>query len=146
MHTYQIVIGDWSDDGHGKTATITVQTNLTAEAINKAYKKTSAATKVGLLSEGNRTALFEEYEDNAMSKDIAQLLKDYGVDMDLILSDKYEVYDYVEDDEEGNYHFEPEALAALYMEMAKASLPELTYKFLKDGQTLVRGLGYGLFH
>jgi hypothetical protein len=74
---FQIVLGDWSDDGHGKTGTYIVtipdNLNLTHQQLSDNYAKNSEA--LGFSADN----LFSEYEEYALSEDKVEKLKKAGL-------------------------------------------------------------------
>ena len=116
-----LVIGDWSDDGHGKTATITIKSNLTSKGIEKAFKV--GAKKIGV----DITSLCEDYEDYGLPDEAIAKLKKAG---------------YEGDEEEGFLEAGYESFAAIYLFTVKIGDPSFEYKEV-DGKNINIG-GYGL--
>lgn len=124
--TYKIIVGDWSGDGHDQTESFLIETNASAGKIRDAYKK----------AEFSLTDAFAEDGDNLLSEDELEQLKDNGIDLDKVCyEDRY-----------GQALFNPEAVAQLYLEMARSQLSDLEYEFVDDKiEVLVEGIGYGCF-
>lgn len=74
---FQIVLGDWSDDGHGKTGTYIVtipdNLNLTHQQLSDNYAKNSEA--LGFSADN----LFSEYEEYAINRDKVEKLEKAGL-------------------------------------------------------------------
>ena len=78
-HTMTFTLGDWSDDGHGKTSTYTIIANMSAVDVGKAYKKAMAAT--GIKPHDDWACGYEE-TDYAPQK-----LIDAGIPRDIVRHD-----------------------------------------------------------
>lgn len=130
LHTINLVVGDWSHDGHSKTETVTILSNLDKKALEKAYKKGSK--KVGFDLE---TDVCADYEDMSMSEDISEKLKAAGI----------KPHDYVEEDEAGlSFSYNHEAFATLWLDIARLGNPDLKYEITADNNTTINIGGYGL--
>jgi hypothetical protein len=154
MNVYTAVIGDWSDDGHGKTETILVETNMSPNVIKRAYEKTAKKTKLRLQGESyskgleDCVGLFRDYEDNKMAAEQADALVAAGVNLHVVLGIPKKEKVFTDEEysrREDGLWFDSEQVLRLYLEMAKVNLPDLKYKFVKHKE-LVKGLGYGVFH
>lgn len=132
---YEIIVGDWSGDGHSQSERIIFEVSHSKEEIEKAYKNTCKKAKWQLHTYTN--GLLKNYEESSISCDILEELKSVGIAIPSSVE-----YDEEEDDAP---YFSPESCACLYLEFAKASLPELEYKQIKF-ETLVKGIGYGCFY
>lgn len=60
-HQVQLVVGDWSGDGHNRTDSVSVLVNCSTEQLQEAYKKGSKKLKFDLTKEAA-----VEYEDNKL--------------------------------------------------------------------------------
>lgn len=72
---FNIVIGDYSDDGHGKSQTVTLKLtadDLSDEALKEAFQKTNEEVGINLYD------LCTEYEDVSISEDLYKRLKELG--------------------------------------------------------------------
>jgi len=68
-----LVIGDWSDDGHGKLDTIKISSNLSLREIQTAYNKGKKLVKFDPIQK-----LCSEYEDRQLFPKDLELLKKFG--------------------------------------------------------------------
>ena len=69
-----LVLGDWSDDGHGKTEKICLEFNKTVEEIQQAYKDSCKLTGINFHS---ADGLCVEYEDNSVSDKYMEILEQF---------------------------------------------------------------------
>ena len=69
-----LVIGDWSHDGHGMCETVPAKVNLSIEEIEEAYLKGSEILGFNLIEDFCRN-----YEDNKVPIDIAKKLIEIGL-------------------------------------------------------------------
>jgi hypothetical protein len=74
-HTVELVLGDWSDDGHGKTATFVITSNLDGSGIEKAYQ---AGTKI--LGFDFSETVCEDYGDTSLPISVLEKLVEHGFD------------------------------------------------------------------
>ena len=117
-NTINLVIGDWSHDGHEKTETVTVSSNLTIKEIEKAFK--IGVNKLGF----DITKCCEDYEDHVLPKKANDALKKAG---------------FKGVDEEGYFY---ETFADIYLFTVKQGDDSFKYKIVTN-QTINIG-GYGL--
>jgi hypothetical protein len=83
MHTVNIVVGDWSHDGHSMTETYTIESNLTGDEIEAAYKKGTEKLGFDLVED-----CCAEYEDNQVSLEQIKMLEASGFDISKFDKDK----------------------------------------------------------
>jgi len=75
-HTFRYTIGDWSDDGHGKTSVHKIRSNHTMKEIAVAYKASVKKTGVSFIDE-----VASDYQSRDMP---AQKFLDAGMDRDKV--------------------------------------------------------------
>ena len=138
QYRHRVIIGDWSDDGHGKCDNIEFSSNLTREEIQDAYEKAKAEHKVDF-------ALFcNEYEDDKLPDDVSDRLKNAGIDVDAI---RKEGGDFWYNDQWDT--FGVRSFFLLLMEFIKCGNPNFVYipdesaPYLKLGNSQ---MGYGLYY
>lgn len=73
-----LLLGDPSGDGHGKSETIVINSNIDANDIKVAYKKASKELGFDLVNN-----VCSDYEDNFVPKDIFDILVKNGMEYDL---------------------------------------------------------------
>lgn len=134
MNTVQLVTGDPSADGHGKTETILVKTNLSAALLQKAYKKGSKV--VGFDFNGN---VATDYEDSVIPERYLDSLKHFNLLDEELASELNEGDDYYLDG--------PEEFASIWLGIAKLGNPALEYEIVEpDYENQIEIGGYGLFN
>lgn len=154
-----LVVGDWSDDGHGKTSNEIYRHNLPSnERLLEAYKAGSLKLNIvrqkafwepkhtvrDAVLDDVLDAVADRYEESTIPEDIAQALMANGIEPNGpdYSDDKYtELYtrdgdDYTVEGQEG--------FANLWMRIAKLGNPNLEYSKVANPNTINIG-GYGLF-
>lgn len=69
----QFDLGDWSEDGHGKTLTLIVESNCTVEQLHALYA--AATSRLGWALDEH---VCNEYEEHGISADNLSFLEDLG--------------------------------------------------------------------
>ncbi|PRY33860.1 hypothetical protein CLV58_1199 [Spirosoma oryzae] len=143
--TYKLnlTIGDFSDDGHGKTQQVYLSSNYDRDYVRAAMWK--ALDKQGL-TEFPCT----DYEDNLLSQ---EQLRQLGIDKPL---EAYEsIYLTVDD---GKLEMDSESITNLFIDFIQTHSPEIQLTVIKDDSEPIffcgpdqngrrsLGLGYGLFY
>ena len=116
MHLIDLVVGDYSGDGHNMTETVTVKCNLTKEA----------------LLEVNKSPLIREFLRQCSSYQEDKLTDGF--------IDKLEKVRILIDDP----CMDSQSFVSLYMNLVYIYNPELKWEFLPQNKKLEIG-GYGLF-
>lgn len=162
MNDMYLVLGDWSDDGHGKYEKVLLRSNKTPAEIQEAYRKSCAKVQVQFHGSGQdltgrglawntgkeKYEIACEYESNDISPEAAECLKNAGIDLDDIVDG---------DADEGYSVWGCDAFTKLWIAFVSLSL--------EDGDILEEteetnkiptingywgdlnvGFGYGLFH
>lgn len=133
-HTIDLVIGDWSGDGHAKTTTVTILSTHSRSALDEAYKLGVKVTGVDLSAE-----VAHEYEDNVIATEILEKLEAHGLDKKKVLDD-----DGFGNDEIG-YGLWPDSFADIWLFIAKVGDPDFRYKRTQKPAGIRIG-GYGLYY
>jgi len=152
----KLVLGDWSDDGHGKSREVVYDVNHTLEDVQEAYKQSCKTTGVSFNHNDDFTGverkypedklyrICTDYEDSYISEEAFNELRKY-IDEDTL-------YKYIgEPDEDGDRWVDD--FEGLWWEFVKISLPDLCYKEEKNKIPAINGwwgdlnvqFGYGLF-
>lgn len=76
-YTLQLVLGDWSFDGHKQTDAILLNTNLTKDEVNEAYSLAIKKLGFNFIEE-----VCSEYEDNLLTQNHLDLLVSQGFSID----------------------------------------------------------------
>lgn len=143
MHTYQLVIGDYSKDGHNQADYFTLETSHDSATIVKAYKQ--AVKKSGVTLDNDTKAKYkpcEEYEDSSLSEEIVKLLTELGVKWDKMES-KF--------NDDGSLCVTPQDMTNIFMEMVRTQIEGFTYKIiepkcLNGWGGNIGGIGYGCYN
>ena len=157
MNKYKLVIGDWSDDGHGKCEDFLFEVNKPLEEIQQAYRDSVVLTgtkfhhnqdgSIPTDLEAKALAILTDYEEYRIPVEALDRLKTQGLE----LSFEYGLEDWEDDGDSGVNG--PEGVATLIMWFIKLSLPGLEYKLIKDDVPSINGwwgnlnhqFGYGVF-
>lgn len=153
MYRSYLVLGDWSDDGHGKMEKVLVETNHPVEKLQQAYKDSCKLTGISFNYNENFTGIERdwkeqdkyqiavEYEDNSLSDECFDALNKFG------FSEAFDVKS-VDEFELG------EQFTELWLWFVKLSLPDLVYNVVEDTIPTINGywnknlnvqFGYGLY-
>lgn len=147
LNFINLVIGDWSGDGHGLTETVMIKTSLTAKQINTAYN--AGCDKIGF---NLITSVCRHYDETRLDYDYYKKLKESGFDFRGFGWDKKTVAWIKEfesgqlDDSDGNepeLYLNQEQYLAIYLFFIKIGNPD--FNCLKIDGSEVRIGGYGLF-
>ena len=134
-HTVNLIVGDWSDNGHGKTETFTVNCNLDKKALEKAYKAGVKKTQVDLTKD-----VATNFEDNSISRDAVDKLGKHGFK----ISDHSDDVPYP-DEIDCEASLWSDGFATTWLFIARVGNPELEYEFVVDNTSTINIGGYGLF-
>lgn len=146
-HIFQLIIGDWSQDGHNQTERVIVKANKEPSEIIESYRVIERKSGISLDKNTSKgcSQILGEYEESNIDPESIKKLKDAGVE----IPDGDD-----EDNEDGSVWMDPERVVQLFMNMAKAHIPDLEYKILQDEIPTINGfwkkelggIGYGLFN
>jgi hypothetical protein len=162
MYKFYFILGDWSDDGHGKYEKILIESSHTVKEVQDAYKQSCKTTGIsfndpndftGIKREYRKSKLYHvcaEYEQNQLSNEIFECF--------LKLHKKGHPCKILEDmnknkKQEGLY-VDRETFMNLFFWFVSLSLKNFTYKRLEDEYPTLNGywnknlnvqFGYGLF-
>ena len=88
---WNIPIGDWSDDGHGKCDWFTIKSNFTVEQAREAYFKSVEKSGVDICKE-----VAYEYEDNSVSEKFLNAFPEF-LEKGLVKHEPEDTEYYIED-------------------------------------------------
>ncbi len=134
MHKINLVVGDWSGDGHDKTEDILISSSLEKKDLVKAYKAGLKATKIA------HDKFCTEYEQNSIPR--STYLELLALDPSL---GEHENYNNDLKDGEDIWGLTHEEFAHMYMIIAKVGNPKLKWTFEVTSDSINIG-GYGLFY
>lgn len=144
-----IVLGDWSDDGHGKTDKVLLEVNKTKIEMQDAYKKSCKTLGVsfnhnddftGIKPQNPNRLIATDYCDAELPLEAYHILKENGFDLEFIEEDEMYMC-------EGDF-------VDLLMQFIRFSLPGFEWEIVKDEVENFNGywdnnlnvqFGYGLY-
>lgn len=142
-HKESLIIGDWSEDGHGKTETINFNCTHGRDEIREAYQKFVDKHHISL-HDYTDDSILVEYEDYALSQETYHALELAGIDFS-----RFD--DFICEDD--SYYMTPHNVAVLFLEMVRCELDHFQFEFLKE-RSPINGywqkgfnhmIGYGVF-
>lgn len=131
----QLVLGDWSNDGHGKTDSVFIESNLTAQQIQDAY--VAAMNKLPALKCLNTLA--EDYEDSELSNDHITALREAGYPIDKFVKEYEEGYG-----DDCTPSVDKESYTDIYLFIVLVGNPEFKHEVVSLDDINIGG--YGLFY
>jgi hypothetical protein len=137
-----LVLGDWSHDGHSMTETVTISCNLDKKALESAYKK--GTKKLGVDVDED---VASDYEDSTISFENWQKFAAAGMTLEQLFDDNdYDVKESTEAvDNEEAFNIYHSAFVKLWLFTAKQGNPEFEYTIEEDNSPNINIGGYGLF-
>lgn len=160
MKKMYLVLGDWSDDGHGKSDKILVESNCTVDGVQQAYKDSCKMTGVQFNHNENYSGLKSyleiatDYEENTIPVEAVEIFREkFGLTKEIIegweLDDEYE---------EGEpIHLNSDSIVNAWIWFVRLSHPEIIIQEVdvKDEIPCINGywnknlnvqFGYGLYY
>ena len=132
MNTITLRLGDWSNDGHGRTEIFCIKSSLTVAQLEIAFAKGSK--KVGF----NLTDHCADYEGCVFPVENYEKLLTMGLD------DELKDSDLLDEDDEPELHLGCEDYTRFHMFICQLGDPNLVYEWVSDENVINIG-GYGLF-
>ncbi len=123
MYKLNLVIGDWSDDGHGKTATVTIDSNMMSREVWDAYRAGARLIGVDLCKDVASDYQESQLGSGVASKFVAAGFADYELDSE----------DYMGSDQ----------FADMFLFTVKKGNPDFSYTRCENEDLHIGG--YGLF-
>lgn len=130
--TINLVLGDWSNDGHGWTETVVICSNLDTKSLEKAYK--AGAKKAGV---DWKNCVAKDYKDNSITIENVDKLAVHG----------FKIEDVSEDDEpeDSKYSLYTNGYTLGWLFVAKLGNPDFRYEIVENSCHNINIGGYGLF-
>lgn len=114
MNTINLIVGDWSDDGHGKTDNITIMTNFTREQLEQVYNEGVGLVGVKLSN------VCDGYEDSFLSYEDWQKLSAAGLTIENLHMDGYSYEEAIKAiTKQESICISPEVFARIYLFIAE---------------------------
>lgn len=172
MNKMYLVLGDWSDDGHGKYEKVLLESNLSVTDIQNAYKASCKLTGVSfnhnedftetgrVFEEADKYRIACEYNNGMLSKFVFDILAKHGLTKKMLKEwdSENETFEDGEDEEnEEGFWLYPELYVKLWIWFVKLSLPRcatINVVDVKDDTPVINGywndnlnvgFGYGLY-
>lgn len=140
-----LVLGDWSGDGHEKTDSVTYKVNLSETELKASFETGLSIldnNKDGVKRRGYSLPICEDYEDSRLPADFLVKLKACGLDpIDYI--DEWSAEDYLQDPDSGA-SVDRNQFAKLWLDVAKLGNAILEYEEVQMPHINIGG--YGLFY
>lgn len=144
FHIITLSLGDWSDDGHGKTKTFNIKCNLSLKNLKKAYLVGAKKLKVDIVND-----IAADYEDAKIDDEQFEIFQSAGFIVDkswfpYSLNEPDDFYLPKNDDQ--TFGLCVEIFAQLYLFTCKIGDPNLQYELVKRNENIIDIGGYGLFY
>lgn len=140
-HVTSLMIGDWSGDGHSKTITTVIRSNLDSEQIGEAYEKGSKKLGFNFIEE-----VAADYEDSSLDLDKLKALIDAGLNIKETFAYDYEIKEVekvLKDEDPEGYHLWTESYRSIFLFIVKLGDKDFKYEISQGNQITIGG--YGLF-
>lgn len=137
FHNINLIVGDWSGDGHEKTEIIEIKCNLPLEELQMAYKKGSKKVGFDFIN-----IVATDYEDSILHSKEWKKLEKLGCKIKLVLC-------HGTDKQNPDYDLDYDGSSYVEILLFICSLghPDLKYKFVEKDWTNQWTIGgYGLFY
>ncbi len=131
MHTINIVVGDWSGDGHGKTKTYIFECSHSPKDVQVAYESGATREQHRIIN-----TIATHYDDNVLTENHIATLKELEYDFEML-----ECFGEFSDDAK---YLNTDEYVDIYWHIVKRGNPEITYNEIK-GRNITIG-GYGFFY
>lgn len=138
-----LVMGDWSDDGHGKTDLTIINSNLAREQILKAYKKASKKLGFDLTKD-----ICADYCDSHIPVDCLKALVQNGLDLDKVFDTDYDVKEArqaMEGENSEDVALWPHSFIEIFLFIVKLGNQDFEYEIVESDAATINIGGYGLF-
>lgn len=167
MNKMYLVLGDWSNDGHGKYDKVLLESNCSVKDMQNAYKASCKLTGVEFNHNDDYTGrdrdwrerenyqICVNYEDSTLSDDAFAVLSKFGLTKKML---KEWDADEMNDDDDEEFALSQDSFVKLWIWFVKLSLPKdtvLQTVDVKDEIPVINGywnknlnvqFGYGLYY
>lgn len=148
---FKITIGDWSDDGHGKSDEIIFESNATLKEMQDAYRQSCRTTGIQFHGYDHRNdysngiEICVNYEDSSPPIKAVDIMIAYGI---------IDISEYGDDFDKEDFYFDGgEEFAEYIMKFIGISIPGFQFKKISDEIPPLNGwwgdlnhsFGYGLY-
>ena len=154
QYKMELVLGDWSKDGHNQHDIVILSSNKPVEEVRDAYKKARELTSISFDERTYNLYSFyticTEYEDNRINYLCWEILQNHGLTLELLNSFGSDRFDDEEEleiwDVAGTFvnfwiWFTKLGDKELELEISKEKIPSIN----GGGTEITSGFGYGLY-
>lgn len=137
-HIITLVIGDWSHDGHSKTDTISIKSNISIKEVENAYNFGKKVIKIDLVEDVCRgyEENFIEFKDFQKFIDAGFLETGFELNKNDLKSIKNKkTIEYVDSD----------LFVALYLFTVSCGNDKFKYEIIENNESQINIGGYGLY-
>lgn len=161
IYKFYLVLGDWSDDGHGKSDKVLIESNYSEKDLQKAYKKSCKKTGISFNHNDNFTGkkdailICTDYEDSQITEEAYRALAKLNCPFNDLEFDGIGC-DEVTEDNCDELYLNQESFTNLLMWFIGLSMPEdFEWKEVEDKIPYLNGywdkslnvqFGYGLYY
>jgi len=124
-----LIVGDWSSDGHGRTEKISIKSNLNKSQIQDAYKKGVEISGVNL------EQVCCEYEGTKVPREIYEKLTTAGMYNDDVFENE------IDEDGDGDLYINAQDFAFIYLFLVELGNPTFRYKIIQPEKINIGGYG-----
>lgn len=152
MNKIDIVLGDWSDDGHGKSDKITILVNKTPQEMKLAYKASCKALGISFNHNDDFTEVkpLEDFSEQYNAENARQVCAEYGETqinqwvLDILKENCSQFIDkeVIEEIETNDTYLNQVDFLALLMGFVSYSLPEFKWEYPEAGDVIPVFNGY----
>jgi hypothetical protein len=141
-HRFNLQIGDWSGDGHGRNISYLIDSNKPIEEVRKAFYKAQEKFDRAVWP----TSLCDRYQTYSITEEVANKIVASGYTDPLGDFDEDDKVYYVEVDELATYTlwFITQGDPTLGLVHCQEEIPSFHFYGYQDGKH-IDGIGYGLF-
>lgn len=139
MYQFKMVIGDWSDDGHGKHEDFVIQSNVPVEQVREAHYRIEETTGV------NIEEICSNYEEDEIDRDVVEQLQELGFEFENATGMGPGITNTTEMARLWLFLLQ-KADPDLKLTLMDAEVPTLHFYGFDDKGRHIGGVGYGLFY
>jgi hypothetical protein len=140
MTQLTLIVGDWSGDGHDKTTRIMIESNLTLEDVEAAFKNGSEL--IGFDFTKECCADYEETDITNHIKKIKTLFTKDELKGDR-LEEEFDISPHWQNKDE--FIIGVDGFVGVYLRICKLGNKQFQYKKIEENESITIG-GYGLFY
>lgn len=136
MPKINLVIGDWSRDGHEKTENVIIKSNLSLVDLQKAYKVGTKEIGFDFIK-----SVAARYEERELKREYLDKLTEFGY------KGSFEYYDYNEESDEEGPNIDEFEYVDILMFICKLGDSSFDYQMIESPEYPRWNIGgYGLFY